>query len=241
MFDRYALSCPECDTKIKDKLDPPVTIECRHCKVNFEVLGNKKTRRAVFVRLDGDRPVVHPLFLPAGSIRALTALLVSLCCWTLLVKGLVVPDYVYSLLLGIIGYYFAYRKGSKAEGTYLYEKREKKVTPLFLPSGVIRSFLIGGFLVVSVLLAHHGTVTPEFARFLFLLWGLIIGYFFAKLAKRFTGGRLTEVINHLKGLMVVIAAVGLFVVLLSKNHMYEDQTLCLAFAATISFYFGSKT
>lgn len=86
----------------------------------------------------------HPLGLPAGSVRALLAIMVFGTIWALLLmpreKGVFVPLYLYYLAFLIIGAYFTGRgQSSGASGE----------TPLFLPRGTLRILFAVGFIAAT--------------------------------------------------------------------------------------------
>src|SRR4051794_22872147 len=80
---------------------------------------------------------LHALGMPAGSVRALLAVMIFATVWGLLAfdPSREVPDYLRDLLFVIMGHYFATRKkaGQDADG-----KAEVGPPPLFLPNGTVR-------------------------------------------------------------------------------------------------------
>jgi hypothetical protein len=86
-------------------------------------------------------PSRHALGLPAGSIRALLALLVvGLVCAQLLIliKGEYkpLPAYLLYLLFLILGHYFA------AHGNTIRRRGQSGPSPLYLPSGMVRFVIV---------------------------------------------------------------------------------------------------
>ncbi len=91
---------------------------------------------------------------PAGSVRALLAILVFAATWGLLVVGpsQEVPDYLRDLLFIIMGHYFAVRrKAGKAE--------EAGPPPLYLPRGTVRLLLVFGSAAAAFVLYRQGRLT----------------------------------------------------------------------------------
>jgi hypothetical protein len=87
----------------------------------------------------------HPLGLPAGSVRAILALLVFAIIWALLLlpeqpgKEVPIPLYLYYLMFLIIGSYFASRGHAPVPAGV------KHWHPLYLPKGSLRLLMIVGF------------------------------------------------------------------------------------------------
>jgi hypothetical protein len=85
----------------------------------------------------------HPLGLPAGSVRALLALMVFGLIWGLLLfpeeQPKQIPLYLYSLMFLILGHYFAARGHTpRVPGHYEHP-------PLYLPRGTLRTLFFLGF------------------------------------------------------------------------------------------------
>src|SRR5271165_795018 len=108
------------------------------------------------IQTSDSRPVVdwrrlHAFGLPAGSVRALLAILIFATTWGLLIvkPNEEVPDYVRDLLFIIMGHYFATRHRSGAA-------EEPGPPPLYLPRGTVRFFLVVGSIAVAVVLFRRG-------------------------------------------------------------------------------------
>src|SRR5262245_56136673 len=91
-------------------------------------------------------PRRHTFGWPAGSVRALLALLVvGLTCALILLspvgKPATIPPYLLYLLFMIIGNYFAVRG---------HVHQEHQPPPLHLPKGLIRTVLLGGLVTAVV-------------------------------------------------------------------------------------------
>ena len=100
---------------------------------------------------------MHALGLPAGSVRALLAVVVFATVWgMLLVKpSQEIPDYLRDLMFVIMGHYFATRKRSTAVAA---PGEDPGPPPLFLPRGSIRLFLAAGSAAVAVVLYQRGVL-----------------------------------------------------------------------------------
>src|SRR4051812_1041118 len=117
---------------------------------------------------------LHALGLPAGSIRALLAILVFGTIWGLLAlrPAREVPDFLRDLLFIILGHYFASRRR-------VDRGDEPGPSPLFLPKGSIRLLLVGGCVGVAALLYSRGQLTtPGRHQGVVTLWlvgGFLLG------------------------------------------------------------------
>ena len=240
MSETTSWCCPECGTEIRERPAESRQFDCPHCARQFRVLVDKTDGWIGMVPLKA-MTTQEPLGLPQGSIRAIATLVTAGCSWGLLIGGTTVPDYVLDLLLAIIGYYFGFRRKDRGSGSRILDASSKAQEPLGLPGGTIRMMLIAGFAISAWVLYSRGQVgSPEHMEFFLILAALIAGYFFSRLFAGLTGGRLGNLINHAKGLIVVIATVRLAVLLMGGPHS-ENPQLGLALACIISFYFGSRS
>src|SRR5438067_2271846 len=117
---------------------------------------------------------LHAFGWPAGSVRALMALLVFGTLWgTIILRpDMELPEYLRDVLFIILGHYFAVRSRADAEP-------EPGPPPLFLPRGSVRLLLIGGFVVTAVVLQRQGRLwsigdNPGVVT-LFLVSGFLLG------------------------------------------------------------------
>src|SRR5262245_66574110 len=83
------------------------------------------------------RSLRQPLGLPAGSVRALLALMVMGMIWTLMLlpeeQHVKIPLYLFYLMFLILGHYFA------AHGHTIRGPKTGPASPLHLPRGTIRA------------------------------------------------------------------------------------------------------
>jgi hypothetical protein len=201
---------------------------------------------------------LHALGLPAGSVRALLAVLIFVTTWGLLVvrPNQEVPDYLRDLLFIIMGHYFAARrKSGPAE--------EPGPPPLYLPRGSIRLFLVVGSIVVAVVLFRRGRLTalddnPGVVTLL-LVGGFLAGVALNTLSTwwRDRGHHTPRIVEDLRA-MISMAAAAILVILV-WNHILVlfpthsvDQLLSPRvhlghvgvehiLAAVVGFYFGSRS
>lgn len=197
--------------------------------------------------------------LPAGSVRALLAILVfaGLWAWLLLKPEDEVPAYLQNLLFIIMGHYFAVRHESQRE-------EDLGPPPLFLPTGSVRLILIGGFIAVAILLfqqdrlwladaegerIHHGVLT------MILVAGFLLGVTIARLWAFFTkSSSLPRWLEDLRAGVSLAAAVLLILLIFNLVELPDwdplNQVRQLGgtgsgvngvLAAIVGFYFGSRS
>jgi hypothetical protein len=201
---------------------------------------------------------VHAWGLPAGSIRALLAILVFGTVWTLMLvrPGAEIPDYLRDLLFIILGHYFAARHRAVADP-------EPGPPPLFLPRGSVRFVLIAGSIVVAVLLLRRGQLTsltenPGVVTLL-LVGGFLLGVAMNAVMSwwRSRGHRTPRLVEDVRALVSVAAAGLLIILVLSRLLQIVPPTqidrLIPAeihlgqlgpehlLAAVVGFYFGSRS
>jgi hypothetical protein len=201
---------------------------------------------------------LHALGLPAGSIRALLAVLIFATTWGLLIvkPNEEVPDYVRDLLFIIMGHYFAARRRS---GT----AEEPGPPPLYLPRGSVRLFLVVGSIAVAVLLFRRGRLIAlddnPGAVTLLLVGGFLLGVALNSLSAwwRERGHQTPRIVEDLRALISMASAVILAI--LVWNHVLAlfpadsfeaplNARVHLGrfgvehiLAAVVGFYFGSRS
>ncbi len=205
---------------------------------------------------------MHALGLPAGSIRALLAVLVFGTVWGMLLvrPSQEVPDYLSDLMFVIMGHYFATRKRSAAIGV---SGDEPGPPPLFLPRGSIRLVLAAGSTAVAAVLYQRGvfaridrnpgvTTLLLIGGFLFgVILNTVVGWWRARVNR---GHRSIEDVQAL-----VAVAAGLVLVALVWNRLIPivpPADVDAVFkgwghlgrlgpehllAAVIGFYYGSRS
>lgn len=241
MFEQKHYRCPACDSEIRQRLSDGEDLDCLSCRNRFRVMLDENTGKAGFVVLSPDHGP-EPLHLPKGSIRACATMLLAVSCWVLVFRNEAVPDYLLSLVLTIIGYYFGFRQKVKAAQSRIHEPLTRPREPLFLPPGFIRFFLITGFAAAGFVVYRRGEMTyVRYLEFFIILLGLIAGYLFARLFAGLRPSRALVFVNHLKGAAVLASAVALAWVLLLPGGAAAEGNVPLALAAFVSFYFGSRS
>lgn len=192
---------------------------------------------------------------PAGSVRALMALIVFGTIWgfLLLRPNQEVPEYLKDLLFIILGHYFAVRARAGATP-------EIGPGPLYLPRGSVRLLLIGGFVVSAALLYRQDRLlkieTNPAVVSLVLVFGFLLGVVVQHVASRLGGhGRqLPRILEDARA--IVSLAATLFLAFLVWDAFFPgaphsglaDRSIGLGkiglphvTAAVVGFYFGSRS
>jgi hypothetical protein len=187
----------------------------------------------------------HAYGLPAGSIRALLALLIFGMIWLLLASQpeREIPAYLTNLMFIIMGHYFAARKSAK-------QGDEAEPAPLYLPRGSIRWMVVVGFVTVAVLLTQqhqwmNGAKLNPSGVTLLLVLGFLLGVLRSHL---FT--KTYRFLEDLRATVSLAAGVALVLVVFNVIELPEASGYTAMFekfryeevlAGTVGFYFGSKS
>lgn len=239
MFELKTLYCPGCGMQILDTLKDEDEYVCPSCRNVYHVLIDEHSQNVGFISSD-TIVLSDPLWLPRGSIRAVTTILLSIVCWLLIVFNRTVPGYLLSLLLTVTGYYFAFRKKDGGQNRF-YDVSSPHQAPLSLPSGSIRNFLIIGFVISAiVLMFQERFLEPGYVEFFMILAGLAAGHLMAKCLPHVHNAAALNFFNHVKGLVVLTAVIALAITLLGGFHE-RWWHFAIALSCVISFYFGSRT
>jgi hypothetical protein len=240
MFSLKFYRCPACRAEIRQRLEDKEEVSCAGCRRKYRIMLDETSGKAAFVEVT-NKIVPEPLYLPRGSIRAGATLSLAVASWILMIGGAPVPDYLFSLLLTVLGYYFGFRKKAKEARSRIFDAAARAKEPLFLPAGVIRLFLIAGFVISGVVVYRKGDFSKlGHLQFFAILAGLVLGYLFAKIFSGLRGTAAHNVVNHVKGLIVLGSAVGLVWLLLTGQYV-QHQQVSLMLACAVSFYFGSRS
>ncbi|MBN2018994.1 MAG: hypothetical protein JW749_02080 [Sedimentisphaerales bacterium] len=240
MFEMKTHRCPVCNWEIREELKAGSEIKCSYCRSEFSVVLDEGAGKIALFQV-GHKQSQEPLYLPRGSIRAISAIALSVCCWVLIFRDSSAPAYLLGLILTIIGYYFGFRKKLAEAHSKIYDAAAEEHEPLLLPAGFIRFFIIIGFAVAAFALYARGMLLEQdFLEFYVVLAGLIIGHLYARLASSLFGFRTLNLLNHLNGVIVLSCVAWLAILLLAG--IYEDNVrTALALSCVVSFYFGSRS
>ena len=242
MFEKPIYRCPQCSVELLEDYAEKSVYACPECTARFKALADKESGRVALIEVD-ERTIPEPLYLPRGSIRAITTLSMAISCWIMVLAGRDVPSYLFSLLLAILGYYFGFRTKMKSAQSRLIDATAEALEPLYLPGGLIRALLIAGFLVAGLVLLERGRfASPDliYLEFFVIFAGLVVGHVFACLLARARATPLTIATNHVKGLLVLVVCALLCYLFLGGGHAQHPKESMLLCAA-VSFYFGSRT
>jgi hypothetical protein len=211
--------------------------------------------------------VRHPLGLPAGSVRALLALMVFGLFWTMLLlpedKEIRIPLYLYYLMFLVLGSYFATR------GRAITPPGVKAPQPLHLPRGTLRFLTIAGFAAAlgwgfyrNPDLVHRldptaggldAGVLPQPYLPLVLLIAFFLGIIVNRLAQAVLAdshGGLPAWYQDLFAWISLLAMLGLGVEIILRLVIYPSVSPERQFdlphwegflAAVVSFYFGARS
>lgn len=193
------------------------------------------------------------LGLPAGSVRALVALIVFSTIWgfLLLRPDLEVPEFLRDLLFIVMGHYFAVRAQAR-------QQQQEGPPPLYLPRGTIRAVALLGFVAVGFLILRDTDL--ETARRLPATMTLVLvgGFLLGVLAKvlsgwLFSGNRHPpRWIEDAKAIGVLAASTLLAILVwnslspflpdglmpLIRSSPLSVEAIC---ASVIGFYFGTRS
>ncbi len=195
----------------------------------------------------------HALGLPAGSVRALLALLVvAMVCLMMVIpsqKEVAIPPYLVLLLFLMVGHFFAAAHSASA-GSF----------PLYLPINLVRLLIIGALVVTVVMrqindpdgLEKQLVASLDAAKGHLYLPGLVLGGFFLGIVFRMIVGRdnPSYVVQDVEAWLALIAVVGLLItalIFLVINPSLEGrEPLTLPawggfLAVIIAFYYGARS
>ena len=232
--------CPHCRWVFRRALEDGEIHSCQNCSREYRVLLDQHTGRAGLVDPEA-KTLREPLGMPKGSVRALTAVAMAVCCWAMVLMRGYVPDAMLALMLTIVGYYFGFRVKTGSGASRIYDATEDVARPMFLPGGMVRLILILALGMCALSLNRLELLTGPYAAFFILLAGLIAGHVFARISSPFQGTRGMEFVGHLKAAAVLVIALTILIVLLAGlNADWPPSTVSLLCAA-VSFYYGSRT
>jgi hypothetical protein len=198
----------------------------------------------------------HALGLPAGSIRALVAVMVLAVLWLLAVYGRTDNDripiafiYLQYVMILILAHYFA------AHGNTIGRHVSPR-SPLGLPSGSIRLLLLGGYIGLVGWLVYNQPLFEEVPEGhlvlpLVLMTCFILGFIINKLVLAVSpGGQLPFWFQDVQAWFALLAVMGLVVIALvylvirpslPESMHFKMTTVETIVAGIVGFYFGARS
>jgi len=249
--------CPKCSWVITED---PVDLRnlkkytCQVCRNDFSVKVEGRMKPGL-IGEDGDENIIfihrpndftdEPLGLPRGSVRATTMILISIATWVLILRNEPVPDYIQSLLIVVVGYYFAIRTTFLGVTSLESGKRNRRIEieqePLFLPRGYIRIFIALGFTLCAIhLIFNRDSIEFYYEEFLFILFGLMLGFVIQRATADYHEEGWYWMLGHVKALIVLGIGVSLFFLILFDRLNDFDVWLVRVMIAYVGFYFTSR-
>ncbi|MHC4390141.1 MAG: hypothetical protein ACYS22_02355 [Planctomycetota bacterium] len=193
--------------------------------------------------MSSTREVIHPLFIPKGSVRALvTLVLVGATCLAL-IKGAVVNAPLNTALFLVVAYYFAHRSACKGVAA---EAESEGRNPLFMPRGVIRVLIFGGFIATAVVLWRQGNLLRDSNVMTLVTMGsffvglLLNGLYEFRRRNPNVKTPILDMFGHIRAVAVLGAAVHLGLADTLGWEVFQTQHAHTAALGFIAFYFGSR-
>jgi len=185
------------------------------------------------------REATPPLGLPAGSVRALLALILSATLWYLIAKDRLVPDYLADTAFLAVAFYF----GARTSDEEAKSERPRR-QPLFLPRGIVRGVIALGFFGVYGLLWYQQRAIPDYITAIAeLLLGYVVGVAVSvainSSAKRSSPG-MRSAFGHARALLCLVGVSFLSLAAVLGFNDAVPPIYITALQFLVSFYFGSR-
>ena len=193
-------------------------------------------------------PLKPPLGLPAGSVRATLALILSGTLWYMILKDLPPPPILIDSALLVVAFYFGVRSSAPVTTvTSAPTPGAPKVRqPLFLPRGFVRSILAAGFLGVIAYVAYRDGAMPQaLVLILQVIASYAVGYAFSRVllwrarASKELGRGARAARNAVSVAAIGITAGVSWAIATGRFDLVPDY-LQNGLAWTVAFYFGSR-
>lgn len=221
--------CKKCSARIEKIND--TDYQCVVCGTQHRSIEDQQGILKGFILAER-----QPLGLPKGSVRALVTILLG--TMVLYFSALSTPpEGLLYCFLTIVFYYFGFRKKDKfitVGGTRIQAEIQE---PLYLPQGSIRTVILVIGVAVFFLSGADGVSShPSLSVFFYCFTGLLTGYWITRTLLSSISPELLVIINDIKALTVIAAAVSLGLFLFAGIQLVP---IGLEYAV-ISFYFGSR-
>ncbi len=206
------------------------------------------------------RTLRQPLGLPAGSVRAILALMILGLVWTLMLlpeKTGGIPLYLFYLMFLILGHFFA------AHGHSIAGPATGHRHPLYLPRGTLRTLIVLGF--VAVLARRYFIVGSVEGLFklqqplldqpslpIVLVAAFFVGVFVSRVLTRLMvrDGVVSPWWQDIQAWIALLATIGLTIEVLIQlvinpsldpDARIQVPHLQMSLAALVCFYFGARS
>lgn len=199
-----------------------------------------------------------PLGLPAGSVRALLALMILGLVWILMLlppdRFVQIPLYLYYLMFLIVGHYYA------AHGHTIAGPATGPQSPLYLPSGTIRVLIILGFAAVLGYRYYTGRDWKELIPAqpdqpllpLVLLGAFFLGILTSRAVGAVSGGSGSAPYwyHDIQAWLAILAGLGLTAEVLIQavinptmpaDRQIQLPQLQIILTGIVGFYFGARS
>jgi len=194
-------------------------------------------------------PHPPPLGLPAGSVRAIIALILCGSLWYEVLKDLTVHAILVESSLLVVAFYFGARSTAPLSAAVVPAAMPVK-QPLHLPRGTIRGILLFGFFVVIAFIYLKGRPLDQpFVLILQVLTSYLTGYAFSWLVeRRRRAGKGPSVAVAIWRNLNALAALGLTVYICGVLLGGWAQLIPAPYAGytgnalawVVAYYFGSR-
>ncbi len=184
-----------------------------------------------------ERSVTPPLGLPPGSVRALLVVMLVLTLWYLVIVQRVVPDYLADTAFLAIVFYFGERSTREGTGT---AKRQ----PLYMPRGVVRGAIAGGFFsVYAYLWASGRQIPPAVTSIVDILAGYTVGVVVSlavRASTKNTRPGALAAFGHAKALLTLLGVASLCAIAITGQDAMVPPVYITLMDLLVAFYFGSR-
>jgi len=194
-------------------------------------------------------PLKPPLGLPAGSVRATLAIILSGSLWYVILRGGDPPQILVDSALLVVAFYFGVRSTAPvvpAARPVSVQGGPKVRQPLYLPRGIVRTVLAVGFLGVIAYVAYRdGTMPQALILILQVIVSYVIGYGISRVLLRRARlgkelGRGARVARNAISLAAIGITAGASWAIVAGQFDLVPEYLRNGLAWTIAFYFGSR-
>ena len=183
------------------------------------------------------KPITPPLGLPPGSVRALLVVMLTLTLWYLVILERIVPDFLTDTAFLAILFYFGERSVNEGMGT---AKRQ----PLYMPRGVVRGLIVGGFFLVYGYQWLLGRLIPPILTSIVdILAGYSVGVavsLAARASARNARPGVLATFGHARALLTLVGVAFICTIAVTGQDALVPPTFITVLDLLVAFYFGSR-